>query len=91
MVDFEGMITDYILEQLSRATYKILEDGTYFGEIPSLRGVWAQATSLEDCRQELTDVLESWLYLQIQNRKKVPGFRTQKFHPARYAPSRLLA
>jgi len=54
------MITDYILKNLAQARYKILEDGSYFGEIPSLQGVWASATSLEKSREELRDVLEEW-------------------------------
>ena len=36
-----GMITVYIAEAMNQATYKILEDDTYFGEIPGLSGVWS--------------------------------------------------
>lgn len=49
--------------QLAKAKYKILEDGTYFGEIRGVSGVWANAKTLEKCREELRDVLESWVVL----------------------------
>lgn len=60
------MLSEYIARQLQMATYKSLEDGTYFGEIPTLPGVWANAATLEDCRNELRDVLESWIVLSLK-------------------------
>jgi predicted RNase H-like HicB family nuclease len=61
------MLTAYINEAASRATYKILEDGTYFGEVPGLRGVWASAPTLEGRRRELQEMLEGWLILKIRD------------------------
>jgi len=58
------MLTVYIDEAMSRATYKILEDGTYFGEIPGLQGVWSSEATLEECRKVLQEVLEEWLLLK---------------------------
>ena len=55
------MLTDYILQKLAQAQYKILDDGTYFGEIPRLQGVWASEKTLEKCRETLREVLEEWL------------------------------
>jgi len=52
-----------------------LKDGSYFGEIIGLRGVWANANNLEDCRKELQEVLEDWLLLKVRERENVPGFR----------------
>lgn len=69
------MLSDYIAKKLRDAEYKMLKDGTYFGEIPGLRGVWANAKKLEDCREELKEVLEEWLLLKVQNRESVPGLR----------------
>jgi len=63
------MISDYIQNKLELAKYKILEDGTYFGMIKGLRGVWADAKTLEQCREELKEVLEDWLVLQIASGK----------------------
>ena len=59
------MFTQYISEKLHKAKYKILEDGTYFAEISGLKGVWANAKTLEACRTELQEVLEDWKSLKI--------------------------
>lgn len=68
------MLSEYIAKTLKRARYKLLKDGNYFGEIPGLKGVWANAKSLENCRKELQEVLEDWLLLKVRSREKVPGF-----------------
>ncbi|MEK7082431.1 MAG: type II toxin-antitoxin system HicB family antitoxin [Patescibacteria group bacterium] len=68
------MLTQYLTKKLHQARYKLLKDGTYFGEIPGLRGVWAHARNLEDCRRELQEVLEGWLFLKVKNSEPVPGF-----------------
>lgn len=67
------MLTEYITKKLKQAQYKLLEDGTYFGNIPGIRGVWANARNLEDCRKELQEVLEDWLVLKIMDHEKIPG------------------
>lgn len=69
------MFTEYIEKKLKEARYKLLKDGSFFGEIPGLNGVWANARNLEDCRKELREVLEDWLLLKIRNRERVPGFQ----------------
>jgi predicted RNase H-like HicB family nuclease len=76
------MLTEYIAKQLGRAKYKILPDGTYFGEIPGLRGVWADAETLEQCRKELQEVLEGWLLLKIRDGDPIPGFKIKAERPA---------
>ncbi len=68
------MFNEYIAKKLKSARYKMLKDGSYFGEILELRGVWANAKNLEDCRQELKEVLEDWFLLKISSREKIPGF-----------------
>lgn len=68
------MLTDFIFKKLQGAKYKILRDKTYFGEIPSVHGVWANAKTLEECRKELQEVLEDWLVLSIKTDKKISGF-----------------
>lgn len=70
------MISSFIELQLKSASYKILRDKTYFGEIKGLRGVWANAKTLETCRAELKEVLEDWLVLKIRRGERVPGFRS---------------
>jgi predicted RNase H-like HicB family nuclease len=69
------MLSEYIAKTLKRARYKLLKNRTYFGEIPGLKGVWANAKSLENCRKELQEVLEDWLLLKVRARERVPGFK----------------
>lgn len=81
------MLSQYLEKQLKKAQYKLLKDGTYFGEISGLKGVWANAKSLEICRNELKEVLEDWLFLKIKDGEKVPGFyfTTDKRQLVKYA------
>ena len=69
------MLTEYLTKKLTREKYKLLKDGSYFGEIPGLRGVWANARNLEACRKELQEVLEDWLLLKLRDHEQVQGFR----------------
>ena len=55
---------EYMTKQLRKAHFKKLEDGSYFAEIPGIRGVWANGSTLRVCRKELGDVLEGWLLLK---------------------------
>ena len=66
------MLTAYISAAMTRARYKIIEDGNYFGEMPALQGVWASAKNLESCRQELQEVLEDWLVLKLRDGDPIP-------------------
>ena len=68
------MLSDFIRKKLRLARYKLLRDGSYFGEIPGVRGVWANADSLEQCRDELREVFEDWLLLKVRLRERIPGF-----------------
>ena len=69
------MLSQFLTKQLERAKYKILPDSTYFASIPGLRGIWANAHTLEDCRAELQSVLEDWLLLRLRTRATIPGLR----------------
>ena len=66
------MLTEYIQAAMGKARYEILDDGTYYGEIPPCRGVWATAKTLEACRQELQEVLEEWIFLKIKDGDPLP-------------------
>jgi predicted RNase H-like HicB family nuclease len=68
------MLTEYIYKKLNQAQYKILDDRSYFGEIPGLQGVWASGKTLEECREVLREVLEEWLILKLKDGDKIPGF-----------------
>ena len=67
------MLSKYILSSMRKARYEILEDdNTYYGDIPGFKGVYANADTLEDCREELEEVLEEWLFLRISRNLPVP-------------------
>ncbi|HEY9583083.1 MAG TPA: type II toxin-antitoxin system HicB family antitoxin [Candidatus Paceibacterota bacterium] len=68
------MLNEYIEKKLVNAKYKKLRDGSFFAEIPELKGVWANAKNIEKCRQELREVVEGWLLLKVHDHEKVPGF-----------------
>ncbi|MEK7576774.1 MAG: type II toxin-antitoxin system HicB family antitoxin [Patescibacteria group bacterium] len=68
------MLSEFVQKKLREVRYKLLNDGSYFGAIPGLHGVWANAKNLEDCRKELREVLEDWILLQVRDRNKIPGF-----------------
>ncbi len=57
------MLTKYIQSAMSRATYEILPDRTFYGEISGFSGVYANAQTLELCREQLQEVLEGWIVL----------------------------
>ncbi len=57
------MLTQYIATAMHKATYELLEDGTFYGEIPQCEGVWSNANTLETCREDLQDALEGWIIL----------------------------
>ena len=62
----EPVLTGYLRAAMQRAEYEKLEDGTYYGEIPGLQGVWGNASTLEACRRDLQEGLEDWLLVGIR-------------------------
>ncbi len=57
------MLTSYIKFAMKNAQYEILEDSSFYGEIPGFQGVYANTDSLEACREELQEVLAGWIRL----------------------------
>ena len=66
------MLTNYLHAAMGQAKYEIVEGGGYYGTIPGLQGVWANAPSLEACRAQLEQVLEDWLVLSLSTRLPIP-------------------
>ncbi len=60
------MLTQYIQAAMRRAVYEILSDGTFYGEIPGFQGVYANAETLEACREQVQEVLEGWIVLGLR-------------------------
>ena len=67
------MLTTYIHAAMRHAVYEILEDGTFYGEIPGFQGVYANTDNLEDCRTELQEVLEGWIVLGLKLGHPLPA------------------
>jgi predicted RNase H-like HicB family nuclease len=67
------MLQAYFRGALGRARYEILEDdGGFYGEIPGFEGVYANADSLEECRDELEEVLEEWVLFRVSRNLSLP-------------------
>ncbi len=67
------MLTEYIAAAMERAEFKTLEDGTIFGEIPEVRGVWSNADTVEEAREELREVLEDWIVISLSRNNPIPS------------------
>ena len=67
------MLTEYIRAAMRRATYEILEDDqSFWGEIPGFQGIWANAPTLEACRDELEEVLQEWIIFRLSDGLDLP-------------------
>ncbi len=66
------MLTTYIQSAMKHAKYEILEDQTFYGEIAGFRGVYANADTLEMCREELQSALEGWIILGLRMGHPLP-------------------
>lgn len=76
------MLIEYIDAALAEATYEILEDGTFYGEIGSCPGVWANADTLAGCQKQLRDALESWLIVGLRHGDHLPVINHIDLNPA---------
>ena len=67
------MLLDYFKAAMRHARYEILsDDGTFYGEIPECNGVYANAKTLESCRDELEEVLEEWVLFRVYKNLFIP-------------------
>ncbi|MFA4836840.1 MAG: type II toxin-antitoxin system HicB family antitoxin [Dehalococcoidia bacterium] len=67
------MIREYIEAALARANYEIIDDAEpYYGEIPSLAGVWATGQTLEECRRNLVEVIDGWIVIRLSRGLPIP-------------------
>lgn len=60
------ILSNYISRALAQAEYDKLEDGTFFGRIPSCKGVVAFGKTLRECEDELHSVLEDWVLVGLK-------------------------
>lgn len=67
------MLREYLSAALHKGRYEILsDDGSFYGEIPGFDGVYANATTLEKCRDELEEVLEEWIFVRLSRGLALP-------------------
>ncbi|MBM4031537.1 MAG: type II toxin-antitoxin system HicB family antitoxin [Planctomycetes bacterium] len=67
------MLLEYVQAALRHAKYEILpDDGTYCGEIPECQGAYANAGTLEECREQLREVLEEWVLFRVHKNLPLP-------------------
>ena len=73
------MLLEYINNAMRHAHYELLkEDRKYYGEIPQCKGVYATAKTLEECREELAEVLEEWILFRVHKKLKLPAINGVK-------------
>ena len=67
------MLLQYTQVALRHAKCEILpDDGSYHGEVPERNGVYANARTLEDYREELREVMEQWVLFRIHRNLSLP-------------------
>ena len=67
------MIQTYIDAAMRQARYELIQDDEpYYGEILALPGVWASGPTLEDCRQNLLEVVDGWLLFRVSRGMPIP-------------------
>jgi predicted RNase H-like HicB family nuclease len=72
-VEGDQMILEYIQAALEKARYDIIKDKEpFYAEIPGLDGVWATGKTLEECRNNLAEVLDGWIVVRLRRGLAVP-------------------
>ncbi len=66
------LLVNYCENALKKAQYKQLSDQTWFAEIEGFQGVWGQGLTIEECRNDLLEVLEEWIILKLQDGDPLP-------------------
>ena len=66
------MLSEYMDHAMRHAQYELLDDGTYFGDIPGFEGLWASGSTQDQCEGELRETLEEWILLNIADHTTLP-------------------
>ena len=63
------MLSEYV--RASRVASGNLRDAPegegFFAEVPALPGVWANANTLEECRDALREVIDDWILVRARH------------------------
>jgi predicted RNase H-like HicB family nuclease len=62
-----SVLTDYLNAAMRRAEYQDLGDEGWYGHIPGLQGLWANAPTRPEAEQELRSALEEWVVFGLVN------------------------
>ena len=77
------MLVEFIHAAMRKARYELLPDGGgFYAEVPELQGVWANQDTLEACREELEEVIESWLIVKLRHNDPLPILDGIDLNPA---------
>ena len=66
------MITDYIDAALRRARYELVDGNEFCATVAGLPGIIATGRTLEECRDQLAEVVEEWVLVRVSRRLSVP-------------------
>lgn len=67
------MLSQFLDVAMELARYEIIEDdGSFWGEIPGLQGVWAKHETLAGCQRELREALSDWVGLRLRLGLEIP-------------------
>ncbi len=66
------MVTEYIAAAMRKAHFETMENGRYFGSIAQCEGAWGESDTLEGCREELREALESWIVGGLRSGDALP-------------------
>jgi predicted RNase H-like HicB family nuclease len=69
-------LTPYIEAAMASARYDKLEDGSFAGEIPKLKGTAAFRKTLRQCDDELRSTLEDWILIGLRFGHLLPALKT---------------
>lgn len=73
-VEPTSFFLDYIHGVMEHAAYRVLpEDDAIYGEIPGFEDVSATADTLEQCRQNLVEALEEWVFFRWSRQLPLPS------------------
>ena len=83
------MFTQYVEKAMRKASYELIEDGTYVGEIDGFCGVLGNGPTIEECRADLRGALEGWLILGLwMNDETIPKLGSLDLVPRKFAAAK---
>ncbi len=81
------MLMEYIEEALRKAHYEIIDDEEpFYGEVKELKGVWATGKTLEECRNNLKEVIEGWIIVSIKKGLQIPKLGNIEINESQEVP-----